>query len=71
MSNADQTNSMSVKAHRPSCEMKRQRDDGIEEALKKQREANVIRYANRLSVGLSLFGNRDVPPRPEEPFCAR
>ena len=64
-------NGMSVKAHRPSCEMKRQRDDGIEEALKTQREANVIRYAARLSAGLSLFRDGDMPPRPEEPFCAR
>jgi hypothetical protein len=47
----------SVRAYRPSHCATQSETDELAREIEKTRRANVIRYAARVSAGLSIFGN--------------
>jgi len=47
----------SVRAYRPSHCTAHNETDELDQEIEKARRANVIRYAARVSAGLSIFGN--------------
>lgn len=47
----------SIRAYRPSHCTTYNETDELDQEIEKARRANVIRYAARVSAGLSVFGN--------------
>ena len=46
-----------IRGGRPSAHAPRTESDELDQEIEKARRANVIRYAARVSAGLSIFGN--------------